>query len=198
MDYFKLLNGVTPANGGYGDWYAPEGKRPGKWMPAIPNPVPCERGYHVVTADHLLDWAGTDLWRVEVRGEVIDDGDKHVVGQARLLSRVEGWTPTNVRLFAAVCAAEVLHLFESVRPGDDRPRKAVEVGAAGAAARDAARAAEAAARAARAAAGDAAWAARAAGDAAWERQQAHLRFMLDLPPTEVEAAYRQLIETSLA
>ena len=195
-EFYKLLNGVTPANGGTGDWHKPQGKRPGKWMPAMSPVVPCKRGYHVVTQDHLLAWSGTDLWRVEVRGELIDHGDKWVAEQARLISRVEGWTPTNLRLFAAVCAAEVLHLFESERPGDDRPRKAIEVAAArGAAwtaaagnawdaawdaardavvdaARDAAAAAARAAAqvAARAVAGDAAGAAAryAARDAAWD------------------------------
>ena len=153
-EFYKLLNGVTPANGGTGDWHKPSGNRPGKWMPAISPVVPCYRGYHVVTQDHLLDWSGTDLWRVEVRGKLIDHGDKWVAEQARLISRVDGWTPTNLRLFAALCAAEVLHLFESERPGDDRPRNAIEAVAARAAAR----------AAARDAAWDAAWA--AAWDAA--------------------------------
>jgi hypothetical protein len=89
------------------------------------------------------------------------------------------------RLFAADCAASVLHLFERERPGDDRPRRAIEtvrrfafgqatreeLASARAAAGDAAGdAAGAAARdAAWSAARDAAWSAArdAAGDAAW-------------------------------
>ena len=181
-EFFKLLNGTRPANGGTGgEWYAPKGSRPGKWMPAV-EPVPCRSGYHIVAANQILGWSGTDLWRVEVRGELVDHGDKWVAESARLVSRVEGWTPGNVALFGVVCAARVLHVFEDRFPGDPRPRRAIEAGLSGAAARaarDAARDAEAAARdaaraagaardAAWAAAGAAAWAAAwAAGDAAW-------------------------------
>ena len=68
--------------------------------------------------------------------------------------------------FAADCAEEVLYLFERERPGDDRPRKAIEAARAFARGEitDAARAAAGAA--ARAAAGDAAW------DAAWDAARA--------------------------
>lgn len=38
-----------------------------------------------------------------------------------------------LRLWAADCAAHVLHLFERKRPGDDRPRRAIEAARAGAA-----------------------------------------------------------------
>lgn len=44
------------------------------------------------------------------RGGTLTDGDH------RLLA-----------LWAAECAAHVLHLFEAVRPGDDRPRRAIEL-----------------------------------------------------------------------
>ncbi len=33
-------------------------------------------------------------------------------------------------VWAADCAAHVLHLFEAVRPGDDRPRRAIDLGRA--------------------------------------------------------------------
>ena len=80
-----------------------------------------------------------------------------------------------VRLFAADCAEAVLHVFESERPDDDRPRKAIEAARAYAngeisegelaAASDAARDAR---DAAWAAAGDAAWDVRVDRDAAWD------------------------------
>ena len=101
------------------------------------------------------------------------------------------------RLFACECAARVLTIFERDRPGDDRPRRAIETArrfatgeatreelaaawaaagsaawaAAGAAAWDAAWAA--AGSAARAAAGSAAWA--AAWAAAWDAARAAAR-----------------------
>ena len=166
-EFYKLLNGTRAANGGSGEWYAPKASRPGKWMPAV-EPVPCRSGYHIVAANQILGWSGTDLWRVEVRGELVDHGDKWVAESARLVSRVEGWTPGNVALFGVVCAARVLHVFEDRFPGDPRPRRAIEAGLSGAAARAAGDAAWAAGDAAGDAAGAAAWAAAwAAGDAAW-------------------------------
>ena len=73
----------------------------------------------------------------------------------------------NPVLFAADCAEQVLPIFESAYPTDDRPRKAIEAARSGAsvpAARAAAFAAHAAARAATDIA--AVYAARAAGHAA--------------------------------
>jgi hypothetical protein len=115
------------------------------------------------------------------------------------------------RHFGAWCAEQVLHLFESERPDDMRPRRAIEVARDDAAtpkqratARAAARAAEAAARAAAGTAAGAAWAAAraardagtAAGAAAWaawaawaaaraaarDAQEAQLRAMIAEAP----------------
>ena len=41
-------------NGGSGVWHRPSGKRPGKWMPEVPNPVPCESGYHLCRIEDLV------------------------------------------------------------------------------------------------------------------------------------------------
>jgi hypothetical protein len=165
-------------NGGAGTWHLPVGKRPGKWMPKITDPSPCERGYHLTAVANLLDWVGSDscvVWVAETRGPVIDAGDKVVVGEARLVART-AWSAVTARLFAADCAERVLPFWEAEFPEDRRPHDAVIVArryAAGNAtdaerdaAWDAARAAAwaAAGTAARAAAGTAAWA--AARDAA--------------------------------
>ena len=47
------------------------------------------------------------------RGGTLEDADHHLLA-----------------IWAADCAEHVLHLFESVRPGDDRPRHAIELGRA--------------------------------------------------------------------
>jgi hypothetical protein len=175
---YKLLNedGTTPQQGF--QWPLPEGDAPGEWVPAIQGElVPCQNGYHVLGEEDLLAWRGACLYVIETRGDIARDTDKFVCREARLLRRVEAWTDTILRLFAADCAERVVHLC-----GDDpRPRAAIEAArqfargqidvaardAAGAAAWDAAGAA--ARDAAGAAAGDAAWAAArdAARDAAW-------------------------------
>jgi len=50
-----------------------------------------------------------------------------VVRRARLIARVDTWSDSAARLFAADSAARVLRIFEAERPGDDRPRRAIEV-----------------------------------------------------------------------
>uniref|UniRef100_A0A6M3J9E8 Imm-5-like domain-containing protein n=1 Tax=viral metagenome TaxID=1070528 RepID=A0A6M3J9E8_9ZZZZ len=166
--YYKVLGPKGEAiHGGSGRWHLPKGKRPGKWMRRIPNPVPCICGYHVVTAPQLLTWLDRNdatVYRVDVRGTVVKADDKSVAEQARLLGSALIWNPAVARLFAADCAEHVLPIFEKERPHDDRPRKAIAAArafardqidaaawaaagaaaraAAGAAARDAARDAE--------------------------------------------------------
>ena len=47
------------------------------------------------------------------RGGTLQDDDHH-----------------RLAIWAAACAEHVLHLFEAARPGDDRPRRAIELGRA--------------------------------------------------------------------
>lgn len=195
--YLKVLGPDGEAcHGGSGRWYLPKGSKPGKWMPAI-RPIPCVSGYHVLgSARQALDWLGPTIWLCEVRGEIIDHGDKFVAEQARLIERLP-WDDRSARLFACDCAEDVLPIFERDFPGDDRPRRAIEMArrfAVGdatrdelAAARDAAGDAEKAAAwaAAWAAAGDAAWAAEAAwaaGAAARSAQAVRLADVLGIEP----------------
>src|SRR5690554_1828309 len=158
-------------------------------MPAIPDPVPCRRGYHLCRdAADLLAWLGPTIWVAEADGKVVAHRDKVVAERARLLRRLP-WDERTAREFAADCAARALPVYEAAYPGDDRPRRAVEVArayardeatrdelSAWAAAEDAAwAAAEAAARAAAEAAAEAAeaaaWAA-GTGAAAWAAEDA--------------------------
>ena len=189
---FKVLGENGEAfHGGTGSWFLPKGSRPGKWMPKIDNIAACERGYHVVTLAQLPAWLGPTIYEVEVRGDRIDQADKIVVAQARLVRRLD-WSEKSARLFAADCAEHVLPIFEKYHPKDTCPRDAIAVArrfangeatrdeldaawaAARAAARDAARdAAGAAARDAACAAGwAAAWAAAGAAAGAAARAAA--------------------------
>lgn len=106
--YYKYLNmDGTPCNGGKGTWFLPNGKKPGKWMPLIPEVIPCIAGYHVCRKQDLLKWAGETLWEVEIRGTVIPCSDKVVATQARLLRQLH-WNPTVARRFACDCAEHIL------------------------------------------------------------------------------------------
>ena len=75
-------------------WPLPQSDRPGEWLPLITEVVPCESGYHVMTADQLGYWPGWSLYEVEGRGAVaVVQDDKVVVGQARILRKCDRWTP---------------------------------------------------------------------------------------------------------
>ena len=156
-----LNNDGTSCNGGSGKWNLPVDGQPGDWMPPISNIHPCKRGYHLGKGSQVLYWLGPTLWVAEGRGEHIEDENKIVFAQARLVQKIEGWTERTAQLFAADCAEHVLHCYNDYATST-APALAI------AAARDFANgkitkeqlsAAESAAESARSAAESAAWAA---------------------------------------
>jgi len=129
-------------------------------MPKIEDIVPCESGYHLCRRQDLVHWLGPAIYLAEARGAIVEDDDKVVTQESRLLERVP-WDDCTARLFAVECAYEVLPIFERQYPNDDRPAQALETAflyALG-------EASNAELAAAWDAAADAAWA--AAWDAAW-------------------------------
>ena len=91
-----------------------------------------------------------------------------ILWAASAVARSDKDIDRRLRMWAADCAARVLHVYEAEHPADDRPRKAIEAarayarGGIGDAARDAAKAA------ARDAAGAAARAAAWAAEESWQ------------------------------
>jgi hypothetical protein len=185
VKYYKFLTADGHAAHGVGKWNLPQGDQPGEWMPDIQGGiVPCSNGYHACRPQDVALWLNATMYELEYEGDIIEANDKVVGRRARLLRKIDAWDDRTARLFAADCAERVLPIFEKERPGDDRPRRAIQAardyanGIIDAAARDAAR------DAARAAAWDAAW--DAAGAAAWDAardaehswQSAHLLEML--------------------
>ena len=165
-DYYKVtLSDGSACHGGTGKWHLPRGGRPGKWMPPV-DVLPCRSGYHVCRADQLVQWLGGEhhiVWAVEVRGAVVDAGDKVVVSEARLIRPV--LSGDGLLLLSSDFAAHVAHLntdprvWAAIKATRDYAHGRIDE-----VARDAARAA---ASAAWAASRDDAWAARAAAWAAW-------------------------------
>ena len=52
----------TCCNGGKGYWKLPN-KAGDNWMPRITSKIiPCERGYHICKAKHLLYWLNDEIW----------------------------------------------------------------------------------------------------------------------------------------
>ena len=148
---------------GHGDYsgYIPGGKRPGKWLPKVTDPVICRRGYHVTDLEHLLThWAlDATLYEVECRGAVALGADKSAWEQIRLVRVVGQATHPLMVTFACDCAERV--------PQGDAGRAAI------AAAREWARCPCEEHRAAARVVGAAAWAADAAsaGGAAAEEER---------------------------
>jgi len=126
---FKVTGpNATPCHGGTGKWYKPHSqKRPGKWMPLIKDIYPCRKGYHVCEGQQILKWLGKELYEVEIRGEQIEQEDKIVAQQARLVRRIKNWNNRTASLWACDCAEHVLHFFKEKHPEDKRPRKAIKV-----------------------------------------------------------------------
>ena len=163
---YKVLDGERrPIHGGNGQWLPA-----GEWMPPIENIIMCERGYHVCNREQLVLWLGPTIWTVETRGEHAEADNKQAWSEARLVRKLETWNSRTQRLFASDCAEHVLHLFEQGRPGDTRPRRAIEVArlfAEGKATNEELAAAVSAVRAAVSAAWAAEFAAWAAESATW-------------------------------
>jgi hypothetical protein len=118
--YKVLGENAEAVNGGNAVW-----NTNGKWMPPIEGELePCRNGYHLCRREHLVAWLGPVIWRATYRGELIDDGDKVVVREARLVSRVRTWNEKTARLFAADCAERAL---ERVGNADPRSIEAVRI-----------------------------------------------------------------------
>ncbi len=123
MKYYKILDkNREPYHGGSEQWpYR-------KWHTVDGDLEPCKNGLHILRAKNvLIDWGGPVLWEVEIRGEKIELSDKIVAREAKLIGIVKSWNERNLRLLACDFAERVLDNFEKKHPGNDRPRKAIEV-----------------------------------------------------------------------
>ena len=209
--YYKALNKDHRSSIKNKPWSLPGADGPGEWMPPVEGDLKiCRNGYHVITADHLIDWIDAHLYVAEVGDEIVEGDNKVAARTARLIKRIETWNEKSARLFACDCAERVIDIYEKYNDDDDRPRKTIEIArayanghasvgqldaawaaawdAAGDAAGDAARAAARAAAwdAARAAARAAAWAAAraaawaAAGDDERKWQTTRLLYYLEI------------------
>jgi len=122
---FKVLDLDGSAfHGGCGKWSLPQNGQPGDWMPPIEGElVPCKNGYHLCRTIDLVRWLGPSIWSADCRGERLDDDNKIVVREARLITRYETWNERTARLFACDCAERVVYLCGD----DERPRRAIDV-----------------------------------------------------------------------
>lgn len=116
-----------------GQWKLPEEGQPGEWMPPITGQLsPHGNGYDLYSIADLLDWLGPVIWKTDWRNKPLSrdylrSGNKLIVREARLLSRVTTWNERTARLLAADCAEHVLPSFESAYPGIHGPREALVI-----------------------------------------------------------------------
>ena len=176
--YYKILSNKREArHGGSGKWEYR------KWMPHISDIEACRRGYHVCREQDLTHWLNEAIWEVEIKGNIIEQSDKVVASDARLVRKLKTWNERTARLFACDCAERALRFADANQVGglentisvarrfadgkatDSELSAAWDAAWAAWAARDAARAARDAAWDAREAAWAAAWDARDARDA---------------------------------
>ena len=173
---YKVLNSDGSVHhGGNGKWFLPNG-RPGKWMPALdPDKLKaCVYGYHLCRRDDVIQWLGPAIFMAEYKGKRIDDIDKIVVQQARLISKLKTWNDRTARLFACDCAERALALMKKPDPRSIESVRVARLYAMGEAKKEQLAAAGDAARAAAwASARDASWA--SARDASWAAARAAAR-----------------------
>lgn len=119
------------SDGGVGlsgfSWPLPSRHGPGDWVEAHGRLSLANNGIHAATLEQSLDWLNDECYVIELDGKVIGRKDKMLAARrGRLIRQVTRWNERNARLFAADCAEHVLPFFESKRPHDDRPRKAIK------------------------------------------------------------------------
>lgn len=107
-------------------WPLPQGDEPGEWIKVFGPLFAHEHGLHLARARDLATVLGAVLYEAETPQVVITEVDGVVVRRARLLRKVDAWTPGLLRQWAAACAQDALRHFEKVRPDDWRPREAAE------------------------------------------------------------------------
>jgi hypothetical protein len=79
-----------------------------RWQPDVwveaDEATPCRSGVHACRPKHLPLWLDSELWEVELDGEVIEGERKLVAQRGRLTHRIERWSPDLAREFGHFCA----------------------------------------------------------------------------------------------
>lgn len=79
----------------------------GEWLLAATAGAPartCIDQVHACRVEDLAEWMNSELWRVELDGNVRVDCDKLVADRGRLVERIELWNAALMAAFAEACA----------------------------------------------------------------------------------------------
>lgn len=104
MKAFKFLAAGAVAPFSRVTWPTPTSSEAGPWLSADGALTACARGIHACEVQHLSCWLDTELWLIELDGEVRREPHKLVAARGRLLQRVEAWGPETERVFAEAAA----------------------------------------------------------------------------------------------
>ena len=116
-------------------WPQPVDGEPGRWVRVdMDAPREVVRGVEV---EQLPWWLDDELWEVELDGSLVTDGRAVAADRARLLRRVDAWTPETARELVAACEQRVRELALADYADDvvlyaedaDRPATAAAVAA---------------------------------------------------------------------
>jgi hypothetical protein len=77
----------------------------GEWVEAE-SIEPCRSGIHACRVRDLPYWLGSELWEIELDGEVTEQERKVVAGRGRLVRRIPEWNVELLRAFTASCRTE--------------------------------------------------------------------------------------------
>lgn len=78
-----------------------------EWVEAQPPLEACRRGVHACRLQYLPEWLESELWQIELDGEVAEADGLIVAQRGRLESRVDEWDDGTAREFARACAGRL-------------------------------------------------------------------------------------------
>jgi hypothetical protein len=95
---------------------------PGEWLAAVSRAPAraCEARIHACRSEDLPEWMETELWRIELDGDVRVDCGKLVADRGRLIERIDVWDAALMTQFAQACALRARDAALTVlAPGSD-------------------------------------------------------------------------------
>jgi hypothetical protein len=72
-------------------WDLPTAGTPGEWVEADGPVEPCMHGIHACRVGDLVWWINTQLWEVELEGDIVASDYLVAASRGRLIRRVPGW-----------------------------------------------------------------------------------------------------------
>jgi hypothetical protein len=99
--YKVLDDGRSPFTGWR--WPLPVGDQPGEWVDADGPIGLCTNGVHAASVEQLPHWLGTEIWEIELDGEILDHEAALIASRARLRRRIDAWDHEMRRRYARWC-----------------------------------------------------------------------------------------------